>query len=92
MARLTECAQSTDPEAFSRYVSDLIAHRNELIHHFCQLPFGALKSRDQCDAALAHLNGRLEFALPLYLGLAEVMEQFVDALVKWKLTEESNSN
>ena len=91
MARLSECAQSPDPEGFSRYISDLIAHRNELVHHFYQLPFGRLNNLDQCKAALTHLDGRLQFALPLYLGLGELMEQFVDALVNWKLTQEPTS-
>lgn len=87
-ARLNECVRSTDPEAFDRYVSDLVVHRNELVHHFYQLSFGRLSSIEQCHAALAHLDGRLEFALPLYHGLKGMLEQFVDALVEWKLTDE----
>jgi hypothetical protein len=88
VARLSESVQSSDPEGFGRYVSELVAHRNELIHHFCQLPFGRMTSLEQCDAALAHLSGRLEFALPLYQALKEMLEQFSDALVQWKLEEE----
>lgn len=83
--RLRESVLASDSNGFGHYVSEVIAHRNELIHHFCQLPFGRLTSIEECETALTHVLRRTEFALPLYHGLHAMLSQFRDALAELNL-------
>jgi hypothetical protein len=83
--RLRESVQTSDPIGFEHYVGEVVAHRNELIHHFYQLPFGRMSSVEECEAALTHVLRRTEFALPLYHGLHRMLGQFRDALTELKL-------
>ena len=88
MERLRESVRASDPMGFEHYVSKVVAQRNELIHHFCQLPFGRMNSVEECEAALAHISRHIEFALPLYHGLQGMLSQFRDALTELKLQKE----
>ena len=86
--RLRESVRTSDPKDFEHYLSEVVEQRNELIHHFSQLPFGRMSSTEECEAALAHLSRRIEFALPLYHGLHGMLSQFRDALTELKLQKE----
>ena len=83
--RLRESVRASDSKGIEHYFSEVVAQRNELIHHFCHLPFGRMSTVEECEAALAHMSRRIEFALPLYRALHEMMSQFKDALTELKL-------
>lgn len=78
--RLNASVQSSDPEGFSHYLSELVRHRNELIHHFCELPFGWIRTTQECDAALTHLNQRIQFARAFHQSLTGLLAQFLIVL------------
>ena len=84
IARLRESVRTTDPRGLDHYLGELVEHRNELIHHFCRLPVGRLRNVEECNAALAHLDTRLQFALPLFEMLHAGVEQFYDQLLDLK--------
>lgn len=80
--RLRESVRSSDPKEFERYISDLVEQRNEFIHYFSRQPFAKLSSLEECDAAVAHLDARLQFASPLHQALDGMLRQFRDALLE----------
>jgi hypothetical protein len=86
--RLRESVRASDPKGFEHYLGEVVEQRNELIHHFSQLPFGRMSTVEECEAALAHLSRRIEFALPLYHSLHGMLSQFRDALYDLKLQKE----
>lgn len=88
MERLRDCVETSDPEGFTKYVSQLLEERNQFIHHFCRMPFGGLSSIEECDAALVHLDARIQSALPFHEGLDGMLRQLRDTLVQWQLENE----
>jgi hypothetical protein len=80
VALLNKSVQSNDPEGFSRHLGELVGHRNELVHHFYELPFSRMQTAEDCDAALAHLNSRLKFARAFHQAIGAMMAQFLVAL------------
>ena len=44
MARLNASVQSGDPARFEHYLSELVRHRNDLLHHFYELPFSRMQT------------------------------------------------
>lgn len=65
MERLKGSVTSSDPEQTARYFNQVVKHRNELVHHFFQLPIGRLDDEASCRDALRHLKSRLEYAQPI---------------------------
>ena len=63
--RLKSSVEIDDPEGFSRYVAQVVEHRNEVIHAFRSLPFGLLRDASECSDATAYLKDRRAFAEPL---------------------------
>jgi hypothetical protein len=56
LKELKDSVRAEDPEAFVKYLLTVATHRNELVHHFFQLPIGGLSDERGCREALEHLN------------------------------------
>jgi len=85
---LREAVSASDLKGFGQYLSELVEQRNDFVHHFSRLPFGRLRTLEECDAAFAHLNSRIQFALPFHEALEDMLRQFRDQLMDWKLHRE----
>jgi hypothetical protein len=88
--RLDASVQSSDPEGFRHYLGKLVRHRNELIHHFYELPFGWIRTAQECDAALTHLNQRIQFALAFHQSMRGLLAQFLIVLADSILADGNN--
>jgi hypothetical protein len=91
VTQLNSAVQSSDPHEFSRYLGELVEHRNELVHHFCQLSFGGIQTAEDCDAALAHLNVRIKFALAFHQALRAMTAEFL-VLLRTSILEDMQND
>jgi hypothetical protein len=64
-ARLMRSIEVDHPEGFATYLEQIVKNRNELVHTFTALPVGRLRTVASCNEALAYLNDRRRYALPL---------------------------
>jgi hypothetical protein len=72
VACLDKSVLSTDPKGFSHYLTEVVKNRNELVHHFYELPFSRLSNIQECDDALVYLDVRFRLALTLHQVTREI--------------------
>ena len=80
--RLKKSSEVDHPEGFASYLEQVVKNRNDLIHSFAKLPFGNLSTTAYCGEALAYLEARRKYALPLMQLLREVLSLFVELLAE----------
>lgn len=86
LKRLRQSIRDDDPRDFGRHLSRILKNRNELIHEFTRLPFGGLKTVDECKEALSHLAKQKEQAAPIIDMLRLVSFEFIKHLDDENLT------
>ena len=73
--------QTDNQDALEDYLQAIVAHRNELIHHFFRMPIGKLKDEEACRRAAEHLRSRLSYADGLLQSLKRLSNKIV---VSWE--------
>ena len=92
MERLKEATEVDHPEGFANYLEQIVRNRNELVHTFLRLAFGNLSSTTSCDEALAYLESRRAYALPLMHLLREMLSKFVELLADCDVNAEGSES
>ena len=82
---------STNPDGFAKYLEQLVAQRNQLVHHFLTQPVGQVNSTADLDKAIEHVRWLMTFATPFERALLEAIRGFAVAVEKSILDEESVS-
>lgn len=80
MQRLKERVATEDPELLHSAWTQLVTHRNEVIHHFVEQPFAQLTSEADFADALRFLRHRRAAAVPLLEVLQRLCIAFIEAL------------
>ena len=78
--RLKKSSEVDHPEGFASYLEQVVKNRNDLIHSFAKLPFGDMSTTAYCREALAYLEARCRYAMPLMQLLRELLSSFVELL------------
>lgn len=80
MQRLKERVTTDDPELLFSAWTQLVIHRNEVIHHFLEQPFARVASEADFVDALNFLRHRRAAAVPLLEALQHLCGAFIDAI------------
>jgi len=80
MEMLKGSVECEHPEGFAKYLESVVSHRNELAHHFFQIPVGRMKDESSYRDACSYLQDRYNDALPLNNLLKSLVEEFADML------------
>jgi hypothetical protein len=59
VAALSSCSNEFDGVTFFGQLHNLVEERNELVHHFYDLPFGKFEKKEDFESAILYIRGRV---------------------------------
>ena len=77
---LQQRIQVDEPDRLEKEWRTVVQGRNEVVHHFVQLPFARCESPEQLEEALGFVRSRRLHALPLLEMLDHLLHGFLTAL------------
>ena len=78
--QFSEKMNSGNPKGFSEYLKKLVDQRNELVHHFFNIPSEKIRTNIDVENRIDDLRSRMQFAIPFLRALEDATQQFAAAL------------
>lgn len=79
--RLKDRVTSEQPDLLDETWTQIVAHRNEIVHHFVSQPFARIAAESELEEAMRYLHQRRTFATPMVEMLQQLCMSFAEALV-----------
>jgi hypothetical protein len=80
MQRLKDRIVTNSREQLDAAWTQIVNHRNEVVHHFASQQFASLTSEDEFKAAMRFLQHRRKFAVPMLQALQQMSSTLIEAL------------
>ena len=90
--KLKEHVESSHPELLDQAWTQIVTHRNEVVHHYVEQPFSRMDTEAKYNEALQFLRHRRTIAIPLLLILQELCIIYIHDLSSDQVFVESTAS